>query len=338
MSELKMKEILILLLLSLSINVCNSLLINDEYIRSGIPWNDTDGKSIQAHSAGILIDPIDGSYWWYGESLKTSTLSDHGVNCYHSKDLLNWINEGEVLGQEQVSIKDHPGPYVIERPKVVWNEKTKLFVMWFHVDSSSYSLRYVGIATSTTANGKFKFINGFQPDGIPSLDMNLYEDKRNGVVNGVYFVRSCNNQYVGISQLTDDYLNTTGITSSIGTAREGHAIFYRNNHYYMMTSHLTGWAPNPADLFISDGDTLHGAKWTSLGNPTGSSTTFNSQSTFVLPFPSTQNPGKDFYIYMADRWNYPDLLGATYIWLPFQFNSDTNVTLSWIDQWALTDY
>jgi hypothetical protein len=71
--------------------------------------------------------------------------------------------------------------------------------------------------------------------------MNLYEDKRGGVINGVYFVRSCNNQYVGISKLTDDYLNTTGITSTIGEAREGHAVFFnRNNHYYMMISHLTG--------------------------------------------------------------------------------------------------
>jgi hypothetical protein len=49
------------------------------------------------------------------------------------------------------------------------------------------------------------------------------------LVNGVYLVRSCNNQYVGISKLTDDYLNTTVITSTIGEPREGHALFYRNN-------------------------------------------------------------------------------------------------------------
>ncbi len=45
------------------------------------------------------------------------------------------------------------------------------------------------------------------------------------LVNGVYLVRSCNNQYVGISKLTDDYLNTTVITSTIGEPREGHALF-----------------------------------------------------------------------------------------------------------------
>jgi len=282
---------------------------------------------------------MDGSYWWYGESLKTGNLADHGVNCYHSTDLFTWKNIGQVLGQHQVNIPGHPGPYVIERPKVVWNNMTQLYVMWLHADSSNYGLRYVGVATSPTPGGVFKFVNAFQPDGIPSLDMNLYEDRLpNGTVRGAYHIRSCNNQYVGISKLSPDYLNTTGLTSTIQMAREGHAVFRRGDRYYMMTSHLTGWAPNPADLFISDKDTLDGAVWTSLGNPTGSSTTFDSQSTFVLPFPSTKNPGEVFYIYMGDRWDSPNLLNASYIWLPYTFHSPTNVTLEWRAQWDLDDF
>ncbi|UJR24676.1 hypothetical protein I4U23_006049 [Adineta vaga] len=320
------------------ISDCYSSLFDSGYIYPGAVWNDTDGKSIQSHAAGILIDPNDNSYWWYGESLKTSTLSDHGVNCYHSKDLINWINIGEVLGQKEVFIRNLSGPYVIERPKVVWNPLTRLYVMWFHLDSSDYQYRYVGVATSSKPNETFTFIDAFRPDGIPSLDMNLYEDKRNGIVQGVYFVRSCNNEYVGISKLTDDYLNTTGITSRINQPREGLAIFYRNNHYYMMTSHLTGWNPNPAELFISNQDNLQHAEWLYLGNPTQSQTTFNSQSTFVLTYPSRKYPGTSVYIYMGDRWNYPNLLNASYIWLPFTFHSDTNITLEWQDKWDLYEY
>ena len=323
--------------LVVSVFLCAST--SDCYIHNnGIPWNDTDGKSIQAHSAGILIDPFDGSYWWYGESIKTSDLLDHGVNCYHSKDLLHWSNMGPVLGQPQVQIKGLPGPYVIERPKVVWNTVTQRFVMWFHLDSIDYRYRYTGVATSPTPNDTFTFVQAFQPDGIPSLDMNLYEDKRDGSVQGAYLVRSCDNQYVGISRLTDDYLNTTGLTSTIGEAREGHAVFHRHSNYYMMTSHLTGWAPNPAELFISDRDSLQDAKWISLGNPADSDATFDTQSTFVLPFPSTKYPGTQFFIYMGDRWDAPELLNASYIWLPYTFNSDTNVTLEWRDQWSLSDY
>jgi hypothetical protein len=76
--------------------------------------------------------------------------------------------------------------------------------------------------------------------GMSRYYLNFYEDKRDGLIRGVYLVRSCSNQYVGISKLTDDCLNTTGITSRTHQPREGHAIFYRNNRYYMMTSHLTG--------------------------------------------------------------------------------------------------
>ncbi|CAF4164455.1 unnamed protein product, partial [Rotaria sordida] len=49
-------------------------------------------------------------------------------------------------------------------------------------------------------------------------------------------------------------------------------------------------------------------------------------------------PGNIFYIYMGDRWNYPNLLNAPYVWLPFTFNSDINVTLQWQDKCSLNDY
>ncbi|CAF1371977.1 unnamed protein product, partial [Rotaria sp. Silwood1] len=31
-------------------------------------------------------------------------------------------------------------------------------------DSSNYGYRYVGVTTSSTPNGKFTFLNAFQPD------------------------------------------------------------------------------------------------------------------------------------------------------------------------------
>ena len=84
-------------------------------------------------------------------------------------------------------------------PKVVWNNRTKLFVLWFHLNSDQCcTYRFVGVATSPSANGTFTVIDAFQPDGISSLDMTLFEDKKNGEVHGVYLVRSCGNSYVGI--------------------------------------------------------------------------------------------------------------------------------------------
>jgi len=81
---------------------------------------------------------------------------------------------GEVISEKDVVIKDLSGPYIIERAKVLWNDKTKGYVMWFHLDSAQYKYRHVGIATFPIANGTFTFVGAFQPDGIPSLNMNLY--------------------------------------------------------------------------------------------------------------------------------------------------------------------
>lgn len=49
-----------------------------------------------------------------------------GVSCYSSKDLLNWKFEGIVLPAVKDDKKHdlHPSK-VLERPKVIYNEKTK---------------------------------------------------------------------------------------------------------------------------------------------------------------------------------------------------------------------
>lgn len=46
-----------------------------------------------------------------------------GVNCYSSKDLLNWKYEGLVLQPEMSDTQSdlHPSK-VLERPKVIYNE------------------------------------------------------------------------------------------------------------------------------------------------------------------------------------------------------------------------
>ena len=46
--------------------------------------NDTDGNRVEAHAAGMLLDPTTDRWFWYGESRKDSNLSTHGVNCYSS--------------------------------------------------------------------------------------------------------------------------------------------------------------------------------------------------------------------------------------------------------------
>ena len=103
-------------------------------------WVDTGGSRIEAHSAGLLFDDVLTQQWyWYGESAKTSNQSDHGVNAYRSASLVGpWEHVGQVLTQQDVSAVEGDGPWIIERPKVLYNADTALFVMWFHLDDTGY--------------------------------------------------------------------------------------------------------------------------------------------------------------------------------------------------------
>ena len=299
----------------------------------GANWTASDGSSIQAHAPGMLVDPRDGSFWWYGESEKVSDAHQHGVNCYHSTDLLTWTTIGQVVRQTDVEVPGQQGPFVIERPKVLYNALSDSYVMWFHLDNSGYSMRRVGVSVSFAPQGPFRFVRSFQPDGLPSLDMSLYEDWVNGTVLGAYFVRSVDNSYVGVSALSPDYLSTAGLVSVIPEAREGHAIFHHGERYYMLTSHLTGWNPNAMEAFITNKDSLTGAIWSSLGNPTNDSISFNSQPALVLPYTSASS-GRSYFIYLGDRW-VPNLLNASYIWLPIEIQSQTQLRIRWRDSWDL---
>ena len=85
------------------------------------------------------------TYYWYGEHKIKGTeghFAQVGVHCYSSKDLYNWKDEGIALEV----IKDDPNHditkgCIIERPKVVYNKKTNLFVMFF-----ISSIRIVGMS------------------------------------------------------------------------------------------------------------------------------------------------------------------------------------------------
>jgi hypothetical protein len=213
--------------------------------------------------------------------------------------------------------------------------------MWWHLDTENFALRSVAVATAPAITGPYTFLSCFKPDGMDSYDMGLYQDDD----GSAYLVRSVYNQYAGISKLTPDYLNTTGVISK-GPDVEGQAIFKvptapgaSTYNYFLWGSHLTGWAPNPALLSIANMTSLAGATWSPWGanggNPSNNPTTYDSQSTFVLPY--VHPDGHVTYIYMGDRWNDSGpggLQNATYIWLPLEAASGGTWTMNWYDSWS----
>ena len=137
-------------------------------------WNDTAGHRIEAHSAGMFLDEPSKRWFWYGESKKTSSLADHGVNAYSAPSVAGpWRFEGQVIGQKDLpmTIAGQSGPWIIERPKVLFNSATGKYVCWFHLDTAGYKFRHSAVFEAARPQGPFSFVHALQPDGVPSLDV-----------------------------------------------------------------------------------------------------------------------------------------------------------------------
>lgn len=299
----------------------------------GAVWLDTAGTPINAHGGGFLFR--DGVYFWYGE-YKTAgpggNAANVGVSVYSSRDLYRWKNEGIALRVSDDPASEIVKGSVIERPKVLFNARTGLYVMWFHLElkGQGYRAARAGVAISKRATGPYTFVRSFRPDGEMSRDMTLFQDDDG---KAYLITTSENNQTQHVSQLTDDYQDTTGHYTRILAHRalEGEAIFKANGHYFYVGSHTTGWAPNPA--FAARADALTGP-WTELGNPCrgeGAELTFGAQSTYVLPVQGRRNA----FIFMADQWRPKNAIDGRYVWLPIDLQ-DGNFTVTWRPRWDLS--
>ena len=313
-------------------------------------WKDADGNFIHAHGGQIVL--YNDIYYWIGTTIKLppSYLSE-GINCYSSVDLVNWQFVNEIFHNTSIIVTNSNDPNIkppwrIERPKVVYNSEKNNFVMWFHLDTTSFALKSVGISISNTICGNYSWIDSFEPDGLASYDMGLFDDTDNSGINdngNAYLVRSVENEFAGISQLnySNDYLNTTqnGIISK-GPKIEGVTMF-KLSTYYLFGSHLTGWSPNAAVLCTTNETiSLINAQWQNCNNPSNSSTTYNSQSTFVMRL-YDNNENKFVFLSMSDIWNAPNVSTATYLWLPFVFNDNQQESfpsLPYYDKWVIGDF
>ena len=167
--------------------------------------------------------------------------------------------------------------------------------------------------------------------GQMARDMTLFVDDD---ATAYLIAASEDNGALHLSQLTDDYLKTTGRYVRIFPAdfNEAPALFKRAGKYYLITSGCTGWAPNAARSAVAN--SIWGP-WTKLGNPcrgpeTQTRITFDSQATYVLPVSGM----KDVFIFMADRWRPKNAIDGRYLWLPIEWE-DGKPILRWREEWEL---
>lgn len=277
---------------------------------------DIKGKKINAHGGGFL--KVGNYYYWIGENRKNGVF----VSCYRSTDLLNWEFRGDLLTKGSHPDLDKAN---IERPKVIYNPKTKKFVMWMHYEyNSDYSYARAAVAVSNDIEKPFTFLKSFRPFDNMSRDCTLFKDDD----GTAYFFSSARENYDMIMyKLTDNYLDVKEQVATLwpGGHREAPAVVKRGNYYFMLTSGCTGWAPNQAKYAYAK--SINGP-WSDLIN-IGDSTTFNSQSTFILPI---EGRNKTNYLYVGDRWDGKKYFNSKYIFLPLIFTDDTTMKLKWTDK------
>jgi beta-xylosidase len=149
---------------------CNQTRTNrstKNYFEPGAIWIDNNGIPINAHSAGIIR--VDNKYYWFGEHKIEGPKGNTamvGVSCYSSVDLYNWKNEGIVLNVSEDTTSLLRKGCIIERPKVIYNSRTKKFVMWFHHElyGQGYSTALSGVAISDDVTGPYKYLKSIRPN------------------------------------------------------------------------------------------------------------------------------------------------------------------------------
>ena len=101
-------------------------------IRPGEPWLDNRGQLIQAHGGGMI--KLQDTFFWFGEDRsQTNDPDKRYVACYSSTDLTHWTFRNQVVAIS--SPEDIGKGFIFERPKVFYNAKTRMYVMYVHLDA-----------------------------------------------------------------------------------------------------------------------------------------------------------------------------------------------------------
>jgi hypothetical protein len=286
-------------------------------------WNDTAGNRIEAHGGGFIL--VDGTWYWIGEDKSANSGDFKAVNCYSSKDLQHWKFENAIITKStatELAASDR----IIERPKVIYNDTTKQYVMWLHWEGQNYAEAKAGVFTSSTVCGDYTFKSAFRPNDNMSRDDTLFKDDD----GKAYFMSAANeNADMDVYELSSDYLSVSKQVATLwpGAKREGPAMFKQDGRYFLITSACTGWDSNQAQYSSA---TSIGGTWASLQN-IGNSTTYDTQSTYVIPIVGTKTTT---FVFAGDRWQDPDLQSSKYIWLPIKTNG-TKLSLDYYAKWQL---
>jgi hypothetical protein len=280
---------------------------------------DLDGKKAETRSG--CLTKFGDTYYWYGCDAKMTNQT-----CYSSKDLLHWKNEGNMLTASSGT----------NRMDVLYNEKTKKYVMVLKWETPGSEWCNRGIATSNSPTGPYTKLFDSLVYGENTGDMSVFQDDD----GKAYY---CFEQWIGennmnqqLSLMTPDYI---GLEKSIqkwnSGDREAELIMKNHGKYYYMTSLMAGIDPSATKYWTAPAIT---GPWTTnlvsmiTPNDPGNKS-WDTQCDFVYPFKGTEDT---LQMYCGDRWKrLSTARNGDYVWLPITFNSKDEVVVDYYQDWEL---
>ncbi|PUZ25545.1 hypothetical protein DCC81_14785 [Chitinophaga parva] len=290
------------------------------------------GDAIDAHDGEIA--QFNGVYYLYGTSYDCGFQWGNkaapfcGFKVYTSTDLETWTDKGYLFDATTPvwQTRCDGKTYGCFRPHVIYNKKTKQYVLWINVYDNVSGYR---VFTSATPTGPFTevaepalAVNSSMPAaGLNNGDHDTFVDD-DGTAYLAYTDWRSNGSIV-IEKLSDDYLTGSGQVVQHVTpgATEAPGLFKRDGRYYVVYS-------DPNCGYCSGTGTAYRTAPTPLGPwSEGKKISDNScggQPSFVSVIKLN---AKTVYLYGSDLWNNAakNEALADYYWAPLTFAADGSI-------------
>jgi len=293
---------------------------------------DNLGNAIDAHDGEIAL--FNGVYYLYGTSYDcgfewgNKSAPFCGFKTYSSTDLQHWTDKGFMFDAKTPvwQTRCDGKTYGCFRPHVIYNRKTKRYVLWINVYDNRVGYR---VFTSKTPVGPFNEVKE------PTLAVNS-EMPVAGLNNGDHdtFVDDDGTAYLAytdwrtkgsivIEKLSADYLTGTGQhVKSVTTGNtEAPALFKRKGKYYLIYS-------DPNCGYCSG----TGASYRTAPSPLGpwsegikiSDNSCGGQPSFVS---TIKLNSETIFLFGSDLWNNAakNEALANFYWAPLTFAADGSI-------------
>ncbi len=312
--------------------VHSTTIVNFNNMGNQITRFDSLAAALDAHDGEIAV--FDGVYYLYGTSYDcgyewgNKSSSFCGFKVYSSEDLINWSDKGFLFDAKTTlwQTRCNGSTYGCYRPHVIYNQSSKLYVLWINVYDNVvgyrvFTSKYPAGPFLEQANPKLVVNNDAPVAGLNNGDHDTFVDD-----DGTAYLAFTDWRTKGtivIEKLTPDYLTGTGkYVKDISKGNtEAPSLFKRNGIYYLLYS-------DPNCGYCAGTGTSYRSAMSPLG-PWSEEIKISSNSCGGQPsFVSVIKNGSDIlFLYGSDLWNHgaKNEALANYFWAPLSFSGDGSI-------------